>query len=143
MAIIEDWRTQVAGGFRGALDLWELAIMPSLLYNSETWIEMSKESLGKLEEIQLFFLRLALRVPKGTPKAALRSETGMLSMKVRVWKKKFMFIHHVRKLEDKDLAKKIWKQQVFNDWPGLAREVSGICNELGIDDANVVNCTRI
>ena len=52
-------------------------------------------------------------------------------------------LSNTRKLEDKDLAKKIWKQQVFNDWPGLAREVSVICNELGIDDANVVNCTRI
>ena len=64
MAIIEDWRAQVAGEFQGALDLWEMAILPSLLYNTETWVGIGNASMNKLEDIPLFFLRLALRVPQ-------------------------------------------------------------------------------
>ena len=63
VAIIEDWRAQVVGGFQGALDLFEMAILPSLLYNAETWIGIRKETENELEDLQLFFLRLALRVP--------------------------------------------------------------------------------
>ena len=75
-AIIEDWRAQCIGGFRSALDLFELAILPTLLYNAETWVEISREAEERLENIQLFYLRLVLRLPKGTPKPALLSETG-------------------------------------------------------------------
>ena len=58
-----------------------------------------------LEILQLFFIRLVLRLPKGTPKNALRSETGLLAMKYRVWKPKFMLILHLKGLEDTSLAK--------------------------------------
>ena len=43
-AIVEDMRSQCIGGFRCALDLFELAILPTLLYNSETWVEKLKRS---------------------------------------------------------------------------------------------------
>ena len=83
VAIVEDWRAQVIGGFRSAIHLFEMAIIPTLLYNAEMWIGISKESEEKLGNLQLFFLRLAMKVPQGTPKLALRSETGVMSMKLR------------------------------------------------------------
>ena len=97
----------MVGGFTGALDLCELAILPTLLYNVKTWVGISKDSENMLENLQLFFLRLASRATQRTPKIALRSETGMLSMKLRIWKKKLMFIHHITNLNDTDLAKQI------------------------------------
>ena len=42
-AIVEDWRSQCVGGFRSAIDLFELAILPSLLYNSD-----AKSSRGNI-----------------------------------------------------------------------------------------------
>ena len=98
-----------------ALDLFELAILPKLLYNSDTWLGISKDSENKLEDIQLFFPRLALRVPQGTPKVALRSETVMLSMNLRVWKSKLLLVHHIRSLDDRALAKQVYKQQLIGD----------------------------
>ena len=88
-----------------------MASLPSLLYNAETWIGIRKETENELEDLQLFFLRLAVRVPSGTPKVALRSETGMLSMKLRIWKKKLMFLHHISGLKEDILAKNVWEQQ--------------------------------
>ena len=135
-AIVDDWRTQSIGGFMSAIDLFEMAILPTLLYNSETWVNISRQATERLDNLQLFYLRLILRVPKSTPKPALRSETGMLGMKVRIWKQKLMFTYHLKNLKDGVLAKDVWKEQLQNDWPGLAREVSQICIELGMEDAN-------
>ena len=141
-AIVEDWRCQVVGGYLSALDLFELAILPTLLYNAETWMDISKAAVERLENLQLFYLRLTLRVPQSTPKIALRAETGMLSMKLRIWKKKLMFVHHVKNLSDTALAKQVWKEQIRNGWPGLAKEATKLCSELGIEDVNKTKCSK-
>ena len=110
-AIIEDWRAQCLGGFRCALDLFQLAIIPSVLYNSETWVQIPAEAVEILENLQLFFVRLILKVPQGTPKAALRSETGLLSMKLRIWKRKCMLVRHIRCLSTSTLARQVYEEQ--------------------------------
>jgi hypothetical protein len=138
-AIVEDWRAQCLGGFRCAIDLFQLAILPSLLYNSETWVEIPSEAEDILENLQLFFVRLVLRVPQGTPKVALRSETGLLSMKLRIWKRKCMLIRHIKSMDSNTLAKQVYEEQVRYGWPGLAKEVSSICQELGIEDTNTTS----
>ena len=135
-AIIEDWRAQCVGGFQSALDLFQLAILPTLLYNSETWVELPREAEECLENLQLFFVRLVLRVPQGTPKVALRSETGLMSIKLRIYKRKCMLVHHIKNLGKKTLARQIYEEQRAFMFPGLAREVSTICSELGIEDVN-------
>ena len=53
-----------------------------------------------------------------------------------------MMIHHLRNLKEGDFAKQVWSEQRRNDWPGLAREVSFICKELGMDDVNVSELTK-
>ena len=39
-AIIEDCRSNCVGGFSAGLNVWEMAVIPFLLYNSETWTAM-------------------------------------------------------------------------------------------------------
>ena len=135
-AIVDDWRAQCIGGFRSALDLWELAILPTLLYNSEMWVDIPKVAEETLEDLQFFFVRLILRVPQGTPKVSLQSETGLLSMRLRIWKRKCLLIHHIKNMGEETLAKQVYLEQIENGWPGLSREVTMICEELGIEDVN-------
>ena len=89
-AIVDDFRMQCIGGFVSAIDIFELAILPTLLYNADTWVNISKDAVVRLDNIQHFLVRLVLRVPKRTPLLALRSETGLMGMKLRIWKKKIM-----------------------------------------------------
>ena len=136
VAIVEDYRAQCLAGFETALQLWELAIIPSLLYSCGVWTEIPSKTLQKLEDLQLFFLRLILRVGPGTPKVALLAQTGMMKMKHRIWIEKVMMIVHIRGLNETALARQIWKEQREQNWPGLSKEVSQICEELGIPDVN-------
>jgi hypothetical protein len=55
-------------------------------------------------------------------------------MQLRIWKKKVMMIDHIKNRDDSTLAKQVWQEQIAQKWPGLAREVSQICDELGIDE---------
>ena len=112
-------------GWGSAIDLWNLAILPTAMYNAGTWTkwtDMSKEAMEMMEEWQYYFVRKLLRLPGTTPKPALLSEMGLLMMKFRVMKEKLMLIHHIRGMKE------------TNNWPGLAREVRQICEELEVDD---------
>lgn len=59
-----------------------------ILNNGSTWIQMKKKTMRRLEDLQLNYIRLMLQVPaKGTPKVALLTESGLLSMKHHIWMK--------------------------------------------------------
>ena len=122
--IVEDWRGQVTGGFLTALKLYKACVVPSLLYNCGTWTEMPKEAEEIIEKFQNWFVKLILRQGPGCPKPSLRSETGLISMVLRVWKEKALMVRHLRSLPTSSLAGEVWEEQRANRWPGLAREVS-------------------
>ena len=50
--IVKDYRAQLVGGFQTGLVLWESCVIPSLLYNSSTWVEVSKDEEKALEDMQ-------------------------------------------------------------------------------------------
>ena len=132
VSVIEDFRMQSIGGAMGALDLWEAAVLPALLYNSETWVEIPSKTIETLEEIQNYFVRFLLQVPVSTPKPSLLSETGLMSIKFRIWARKLTFTNYLKNMPDESLAGQIFHEQVKRGWPGLAQEARDICSELGL-----------
>ena len=136
VALAEDYRAQLVGGFLTVLDLWTKAALPSLLYNCSTWMGLSKEGESKLNNCQDFMLRLAFRTGPGCPTIALRSECGLISPHLTVWEEKVKMIIHIRGLDASSLARRVYEVQKLNSWPGLAKEVSSICEALVIEDAN-------
>jgi hypothetical protein len=130
--LVNDWRARVAGGMESALLLWEACVVPSLLNGSGTWVEMSSKTEKSLNTIQLHFTRLVLQVGPGAPLASLLWDSGLLDMGLRVWREKLMLLLHIRRLPPKSLATITYKEQVENQWPGLAREGGEICQWLEI-----------
>ena len=76
------------------------------------------------------------KVPESCPRIALRAETRMMSMKHRIWQYKLLLLKRIKRQSHETLSWKIWKEQRSNNWPGLSKEVSDICNELNILDIN-------
>ena len=66
IAILEDTRMQILGGVLGIIDIYELALIPTLLYSCETWNEISIGSIKELENIQYLFLRMVFQLPVST-----------------------------------------------------------------------------
>ena len=98
--IVNDWRSQVAGGMETALVLWELCCVPSLLHGAGTWVEITPGTEKRLNSIQQDFLRSVYQVGPGAPLASLCWDTMTLDMCLRVWLEKVMMIVHIRSLED-------------------------------------------
>ena len=87
-------------------------------------------------------MRLILQVPQSTPAPALTWETGLIDMRLRIWKEKLMLILHIRSLEGTALANKIYNEQRKEGWPGLAKETKEICEGLNITDVNTTYLTK-
>ena len=57
-SIIDDCRINVVGGLSAGVDLWELAYVPSLLNNCESWIYINKTTIDRLESLQNMMYRV-------------------------------------------------------------------------------------
>ena len=110
------------------LEIWELAIVPHILNNSETWTNLNKKAVEILEDIQLMFMRYLLATPRTCPIPSLLWETGGLLMEIRIHKRKLMFFHHILNLPENSLAGEIARTQIKFNFPGLMTE----CQELVI-----------
>ena len=121
-AIIEDCRANAVGGLEAGIDIWQLSIVPFLLKNSETWIEIQKKTLDLLDNIQLLFLRCLLKTPRTCLRPILLWDSGLLSMCHRIAIRKLMFLHHLKNLPHNSLAYEIMQVQETFSYPGLIKE---------------------
>ena len=133
---------QAVGGLMGAWDLWNMAIIPSLLNNCGVWTEIDEKTVQRLEDLQNTYVRRVLHVPLSTPKVSLRSETGLLSIKHRIWEEKIRMIMAIKEMGPNFLARQVYEEQLRQGFPGLAQEVTMICREVGLDDGNLSTLTK-
>ena len=89
------------------------------------------------EELQELFWLTMFRISKTEPKVMLTAETLSMKMKQRIWLQKLLTARSILQQED-SMAKQVYTEQLARGWPGLAREVSRICKEIGLKDINEV-----
>ena len=140
--VVNDWRTRCVGGMETALLLWECCCIPSLLHGAGTLVEISPATIKNLNQLQWWFLRLVLQVGPGAPLASLTWDNCVLEMGLRVQMEKIMMIISIRDLNEDTLARKTYEEQKKNDWPGLAKETTKFCQDLGIEDCNTTILNR-
>ena len=121
-AIIDDCRINTVGGIQSGLDYWEMAYLPSLINNCQTWTKISDSSIKMLEDLQNTMYQILLNVPRTCPKPALCWELGGIQMELRIVMSKLNFVWHLSNLDDKSLAKEIFVVQKEQKLPGLVRE---------------------
>ena len=142
-AIIEDCRINCVGGLSSGLHVWEIAVIPFLINNSETWVEMNKDAIDKIEDIQNQFLRVLLATPSSTPIPSLCWETGTLTMLNRILMKKLLFYYHILHLDKDTLAKEIATIQTNLGYPGLMTECQDIVFQLQLPDLGINKLSKI
>ena len=97
-----------------------------LLFNSETWLRLTKENVKKLESVDEMLLRKILSTPISTPKIALYLETGSVPIRFLLKKKRIMFLHHILTRNEEALIRRVLTAQmnkpVKGDWCVVVRE---------------------
>ena len=135
-SIIEDYQMQAMGGLTAAWELWERALIPSLMSGAGTWLGDIAAAIKLCNEIQNFYWRSILKVPESCPKLSLLCEPNMTDFKWRVWEQKCLLLTQIKNLPDGSLAKIIQQEAELQGWPGLGREVKQICTNIGIPNIN-------
>ena len=110
-SVIQDFCMNTLGGISSGIDIFNLAILPVFIYNAETWLDLPKQTLERLETLQNNHLRCLLGVPVSAPTPALHWDVGQLSMEHKVNVKKLTFSHFLSNLDDSVLAKEIFTIQ--------------------------------
>jgi hypothetical protein len=105
-------------------------------------MEISKTTEKRLNQIQFWGLRLFLQVGPGTPLASLLWDTAILKMDIRVKIEKILLVLHIRSLKEDTIAKKMYLEQISENWPGLASETKLICEEWKLEDCNITSLNR-
>ena len=121
-AILDDFRIDTIGGMVAGLEIYELALLPSLLNNSDIWTDINRESINKLENLQNTMFRYLFGVPESTPLPLLRFDVGSLTMEESVHKKKLNFLFHLKSMDSESLAGEILHLQITYGFPGLVTE---------------------
>ena len=122
-SVIDDCRSRICGGLATGLLIWESAVIPRLLYNSEVWIDINDKTIKQLEDIQLRFYRTLFAVGSGCPLPIIYWDTGGILMKYRILKQKLVFYHHLANLPTDSLAGEMFQVQKQMNLPGLVNEV--------------------
>ena len=133
-SVLKDCRAHLTGGIVSGFDIWEIAVIPTLLYNAETWQEISNKTVEELETIQLSFLRSILGVGSGCPTVLLYSETATLLMEFRILQKKLLFLHHLYNLPDTALAREVLAVQSEQGLPGIVDECNSFLAKFELFD---------
>ena len=133
-SVVDDFRSNTCGGIIVGLQIWETGVIPMLLYNSECWLDITKNTIEELELLQRRFLKSILAAGAGCPLPSLYWETGTMYMKNRIMCRKLTFLHHLLTLPDDSLAKDILCAQERFNMPSLIDECQEVLQELNISN---------
>ena len=84
------------------------------------------------------YCRLIYSCPDSTPIPSLRGEAGLLSMDFRIMSEKVCLVSRIMNMGDNEeptYAEEVLREQLAMGWEGLAEEVVGICERVGLPNA--------
>ena len=109
-------------------------MIPFLLNNSSTWINIKKRDIERLTKLQNLFLFSLLRV-NHCPTPIMYFDLAMLSISSRILKEKLVLFHHILCLPEGAVARSILEIQQRLHLRGLNQEVEDFLVEHEISNA--------
>ena len=137
-AVIEDPRAEKLGAIDLAFSIWETAVIPMLLHNADTWLDISKKTIKVLDNLFHSFCQKIFRVGVGCPIPSYYWQSGSKKFSILILQKKLNFVHHLANLSPDALGRQVWDLQVEKTL-GLYSEVEEHLNAIGITDLRNVS----
>ena len=124
--------------------MYQSVFLPRLIYNCESWSNLTYKDISNLQWAQLNFLTRLMEVPKSTPTAALFLELGILPFQYEIEKRQLVFLEKIPDRQNDDPVKMIYhemlKYQAERKWANNVHELRSKYN-LPLSDENVCNIT--
>ena len=112
----------MTGGIKSGLLLWNSCVIPSLLKNCSTWMDMKKHDVKRVERVQNLFMNVLLNV-YNCPIPLMMLDLDLLKIPLYLLKEKLLLYHHISCLSEKAVARKILEIQKCLQFGGLHEEV--------------------
>ena len=126
------------------ITMYQSVFLPRLIYNCESWSNLTQKDISNLQDAQLKFSRRVMEVPKSTPIAALFLELGILPIQYEIEKRQLVFLTKILDGENDDPIKMSYHEmlnyQAERNWANNVHELRGKYN-LPLNDENVCNMT--
>ena len=84
------------------ITMYQSVFLPRLIYNCESWSNLTQKDISNLQDAQVKFLRQVMEVPKSTPIAALFLELGILPIQYEIEKRQLVFLKRILDKENDD-----------------------------------------
>ena len=124
--------------------MYQSVSLRRVIYNCESWSNLTQKNFSNLQDVQLSFLRRVIEVPKSTPIAALFLGLGIFPIQYQIEKRQVVFLKRILDRENDDGIKmsyrEMLKYQAEKNWANNAHELRGKYN-LPLNDENVCNLT--
>ncbi len=125
------------------LHLYEICIIPSLLFNLEGWNKLGKSEVKKLESAQAKSLCTLLEIPKSTPYLGLLNELGIWTIEERLKYRKISLYHNIINSDDSRLTKSlIIEQSKMSDIDTFYADTCGMASSLKIKLTDIENLSK-
>ena len=128
---------------KSALILYRSVFLATLLFNSQSWRNLTKAELKKLEVIQLRFLKRIMKAPISTPNSFVFLEFGELPVSYIIHSRQLGFLHHIHHLNESDPVKKMYNAQLLlpfeKNW---ANEVNALLGTYSLNIHNIRNISK-
>ena len=109
--------------FKVGIILRDSLLVSSMLFNSETWYNLTSKELELLETVDLALIRQLLKAPKGTPKELLYLELGIIPFRDLIIGRRLNFLYTILNENPSSLIYKFFeaqcKYQTKKDWVTL------------------------
>ena len=112
--------------------LYRSLFLPVVLYNAQSWSNITKTETQALQTIQLKYIKRTLHAPASTSNPLTYLETGILPLKYEIHIKQLTFLHHIITLDKNDIVHKTYNQQLRYAAPNWANEVLEIRKLYGL-----------
>ena len=94
--------------------------LPTILFNSQAWSNLTDKNIKELTRIQLRFLKKMMSVKPATSNSFVFLELGVLPIEHEIHKRQMLYLHHIINLPESDPVKKVWRNQTVlpdhNNW---------------------------
>ena len=137
-SIVEDSRATTIGGINVGYSIWEQAVIPSLTYNSESWLNIPKKTMKLLNSTFNKFHQSIMRIGTGCPMVNYYWQTGSLKVEFIILQKKLLFCFHLANLPIHSLGREFYDLQASKNL-GIVLECKEHLEKIGISDLTKIN----
>ena len=105
------------------ITLYKAVFLQTILHNSGTWDNLTKNDLTKLSSIQNKYLKWMLHTPRGTCTSFTLLELGLLPISHEIVLRKLNFLHHILNLPTDDPVHITYNEQKMRGGKPIHRTI--------------------